>query len=477
MIKRIHLYVVKSYLGPFVLTFTIALFVLLMQFLWKYLEDLVGKGLEWYVIAELLLYASAHLVPMALPLAILLASIMTFGNLAERYELVAMKSAGLSLPNVMKWLIVVTVLTSFSAFYFSNNILPVANLKFGALLYDITQQKPGIDLKEGIFYNGIEGFSIRVKKKEKGGEILRDIMIYDHTNKSGNTKVILAEEGSMTVTSDKRFMILELQNGFSFDDYKANNRSNEMPLLRSKFKKQTIRFDLGQFKLSRTDEGMFKDHYSMLNLSQLNTAVVDLYVEQIKNKENIQKIIKGNSNYQRYFSDTLYQQGFTLRTEFDTLIYFEEFPKNDKIIIAERALNEARTAKLYIENLENDLDNRIKFINRHNIEWHRKLTLSIACIVLFFIGAPLGAIIRKGGLGMPVVVSVIFFLIFHIISITGEKSAREGVITAFWGMWMASFILLPLGIFLTYKASRDSTLFDIQSYLDILKKIKRNKKV
>lgn len=476
MIKRIHLYVVKSYLGPFVLTFTIALFVLLMQFLWKYLEDLVGKGLEWYVIAELLMYASAHLVPMALPLAILLASIMTFGNLAERYELVAMKSAGLSLPNIMKWLIVVAVLTSFVAFYFSNNILPVANLKFGALLYDITQQKPGIDLKEGIFYNGIEGFSIRVKKKEKGGEILRDIMIYDHTQKSGNTKVILAEKGSMTVTPDKRFMILELENGFSYDDYKANNRSNEMPLLRSKFKKQIVRFDLGQFKLTRTDEGMFKDHYGMLNLSQLNTAVVDLYVEQIKSKENIQKIVKGNSNYQRYYSDTLFQQSYTLRPQFDTMVYFEKFPKNEKIIIVEGALNAARTAKLYVENLENDLGNRIKFINRYNIEWHRKLTLSIACIVLFFIGAPLGAIIRKGGLGMPVVVSVIFFLIFHIISITGEKSAREGIITAFGGMWMAPFILLPLGIFLTYKASRDSTLFDIQAYLDIFKKFKRNKK-
>ncbi len=476
MIKRIHLYVVKSYLGPFVLTFTIALFVLLMQFLWKYLEDLVGKGLEWYVIAELLLYASASLVPLALPLAILLASIMTFGNLAERYELVAMKSAGLSLPNIMKWLIVVTILTSFGAFYFSNNILPVANLKFGALLYDITQQKPGIDLKEGIFYNGIEGFSIRVKKKEKGGEILSDIMIYDHTQKSGNTKVILAEKGKMSVTPDKRFMILELENGYSYDDYKADNRSNEMPLLRTKFKKQIVRFDLGQFKLTRTDEGLFKDHYGMLNLNQLNAAVVDLYVEQIKSKENIQKIVKGNFNYQRFYTDTFYQQSYTLRPEFDTLVYFEKFPKNEKLIIVEGALNAARTSKLYIENLENDLENRIKYINRHNIEWHRKLTLSIACIVLFFIGAPLGAIIRKGGLGMPVVVSVIFFLIFHIISITGEKSAREGVITAFWGMWMASFILLPLGIFLTYKASRDSTLFDIQAYLDILKKFKRNKK-
>jgi lipopolysaccharide export system permease protein len=476
MIKKIHLYVIKSYLGPFVLTFTIALFVLLMQFLWKYLEDLVGKGLEWYVIVELLIYASAHLVPMALPLAILLASIMTFGNLAERYELVAMKSAGLSLPSIMKSLIVVTVFTSLGAFYFSNNILPVANLKFGALLYDITQQKPGIDLKEGIFYNGIEGFSIRVRKKEKAGEILRDIMIYDHTAKNGNTKVILAEKGSMTVTPDKRFMILELENGYSYDDNKPNNRSDEIPLVRSKFQKQIVRFDLGQFKLSRTDEGMFKDHYGMLNLSQLNDAVVDLYVEQIKSKENIQKIVKGNSNYQRYYSDSLYQQSYIMRPDFDTLINFEKYPKSEKIIITEGAMNAARTAKLYIENLEMDLVSRVRFINRHHIEWHRKLTLSIACIVLFFIGAPLGAIIRKGGLGMPVVVSVIFFLIFHVISITGEKSAREGVITAFWGMWMASFILLPLGIFLTYKASRDSTLFDIQSYMNVFKRFRKNKK-
>lgn len=475
MIKRIHLYVVKSYIGPFALTFAIALFVLLMQFLWKYLEDLVGKGLEWYIIAELLVYASASLVPMALPLAILLASIMTFGNLAERYELVAMKSAGLSLPNIMKWLIIVTIFTSIGAFYFSNNILPVANLKFGALLYDITQQKPGIDLKEGIFYNGIEGFSIRVKKKENGGEILKDIMIYDHTQKSGNTKVILAEKGRMTVTPDKRYMILELENGYSYDDYKADNRSNEMPFLRSKFKKQIVRFDLSQFKLTRTDEGLFKDHYGMLNMAQLKNAVVDLYVEQINSKTNIQNIVKGNSNYQRYLTDSIYRLSYTSRPEFDTLVYFEKFSKNEKLMIVEGALNAARTAKLYIENLENDLENRLKFINRHNIEWHRKLTLSVACIVLFFIGAPLGAIIRKGGLGMPVVMSVIFFLIFHIISITGEKSAREGVITAFWGMWMASFILLPLGIFLTYKASQDSSLFDIQAYLDIFKKFKKNK--
>jgi lipopolysaccharide export system permease protein len=239
------------------MTFFIALFVLLMQFLWKYVDDLIGRGLEWYIIVELLMYAAAGLVPLALPLAILLSSIMTFGNMGEHYELVAMKSAGLSLPKIMRPLIGLTILISFIAFYFSNNILPVANLKSGTLLYDITHKKPAIDIKEGVFYNGIDGYTIRIGKKEKNGELLKNIMIYDHTNRTGSNKVILAESGSMQITPNNQYMMLNLTDGYSYDEQNAQSVDKNHPLMRSQFKTQVIRMDLTGFNLTRTDEDLF----------------------------------------------------------------------------------------------------------------------------------------------------------------------------------------------------------------------------
>jgi lipopolysaccharide export system permease protein len=452
------------------MTLFIAIFVLLMQFLWKYVDDLVGKGLEWYIILELLLYAAASLVPLALPLAILLSSIMTFGNFGENYELVAMKSAGMSLIKIMSPLIIQTGFVCLIAFYFSNNVLPLANLKMQTLLYDITHQKPAIDIKEGIFYNNIDNYSIRIGKKEKNGELLKNLMIYDHTSRMGNNKVIFAKEGTMKFSDDNRYLILHLFEGYSYDEQGAYNREKpNLPLVRVKFKEELVRMDLTGFDFSRTDEEMFKDNYQMMNLSQLDEAVNNLISEGEKRDQD----------YKSYLSDNFYRSANVVK---DTLspvsdkpaiaaIDLNSFSRSDKILALETASNLIRSAKAYTESYIYDMDNRQRYIGRHKVEWHRKLTLSFACMILFFVGAPLGAIIRKGGLGMPVVVSFIFFIMFHILSITGEKFVKEGVMEAHIGMWMASVILLPVGIFLTYKASKDSVLFDLTAYLDFFKKL------
>ena len=482
------------------MTFFIALFVLLMQFLWKYVDDLIGKGLEWYIISELMLYASASLVPLALPLAILLSSIMTFGNIGEHCELVALKSAGLSLQKIMMPLIILTILTSFTAFYFSNNILPLANLKFQTLLYDITHQKPAIEIKEGIFYNGIDGYTIRIGKKEKNGELLKNIMIYDHTNRAGSDKVILAETGSMQITPDNQFMLIHLKNGASYEEKKTEEKDKKnFPFLRSLFKEQLIRMDLTGFKLTRTDEELFKDNYQMLNLSQLEEAIDEMEKEKVikktdfanhiaenfyRNKPidlNAQDSIAGlNMEKSNLSSATLSSEEISLKNDTPSLalqpLFLEQFTRSEKIQAIETATNLVRSAKSYTESFISDLENREKYINRHLVEWHRKLTLSFACMILFFIGAPLGAIIRKGGLGMPVVVSFIFFIIFHVISITGEKFVKEDVMDPSIGMWLASFTLLPVGIFLTYKATRDSVIFDIDFYSGFLKYLKKRPK-
>lgn len=480
--KKLHLYIVKSYILPFFLTFFVVLFILLMQFLWKYIDDLVGKGLEWYIIAELMLYTSASLVPMALPLAILLSSIMTFGNLGENYELVALKASGLSLQRIMQPLVVTSIIISALAFYFSNEVLPVANLKMGALLWDVTQQKPALNIKPGVYYNGIEGYTIKVKSKDSEKHTLEDIIIHDHTSRMGSNKLIIAKHGKMIMTDDERSLILTLYDGYSYDNmdpYPIKNNRN-MLLRRLRFEKQIIRFDLNSFSLERTDEDLFKDHEQMLNLSQL-AAAEDTLLKKIKTR---QKMVY-ESLAVRYFFGKYPEQ---LKDEPDStslalMASFKEdekgaaipFSRNDKedLFIIDAASNLARNVKMYITVSKNDLKLKNWSIRNHRIEWHRKFTISIACLLLFFVGAPLGAIIRKGGLGMPVVMSVMFFLIYHVLSITGEKMAGEGVIEPYQGMWLATAVFFPIGIFLTYKSTTDSSLFDVSAYLDFLNPFKK----
>lgn len=465
---------IKSYVGPLVMTFFIAMFILLMQFLWKYIDDLVGKGLEWYIIAELLFYASSTFVPMALPLAILLSSIMCFGNLGEHYELVAMKSAGISLRKIMKPLVILSFILSLFAFYFSNNVLPYTNLKFKSLLYDVRKKKLAVNIKEGVFYNDMEDYVIKVGRKDSDGKTVYDVKIWDHTGKKGNTSVTIADSGIMEPTGDGQYLVFSLFNGYNYEentdqkDYRLTR-----PLQRTVFQEQIRIFDLSEFSLRRTDEELFKNNYQMLNIEQLNFSIDSLNSTLEVRKSNLAE------NFIRNFRFYLAQ--LNADASYDTLevspSVLPDFERNRKMRIVGEALGAARNLSKTVGYYGNEYEDKQLYINKHKVVWHQKFTLSFACLVLFFIGAPLGAIIRKGGLGLPVVVSVLFFVMYHIISMIGEKSAKQGAMDVAAGMWLSSFILLPLGIFLTYKATSDAPIMDREIWNKIFDKVNILKKL
>jgi lipopolysaccharide export system permease protein len=446
-------------MGPFAATFFVVLFILLIQFLWKYIDDLVGKGLEWYVLMELLFYASASFVPLALPLSILLSSIMCFGKLAETYELVALKSAGVSLLRIMVPLITVVLGLSAFAFFFSNNVIPRANLKFHSLLWDIRQQRPALDIQEGYFYGGIDNYSIRIQKKDKKSAKIEGIIIYDHTRNRGDDVVMTAQSGEMYTTDDKRWLMLKLYNGTRFEEMEVRQSGlPTYPANRLNFKSYEIKFDLSEFNLSRTKEELFKDNYQMLNISQLQ-YYEDSLSRIIKGKRK--EVIDFSRPYFQFFHDTAYY--YNTNIAFNKIPQNQEFlntlPQTDRKTTVVRALNTARTLKEVVRVQAEDIASYEKMYRRYKMEWHRKFALSLACLTLFFIGAPLGAIIRKGGLGMPTVVSIVMFIIFYMLSIMGERSAKEGAMTPFIGMWIPTFVLLPIGFYLTWRANIDKISF------------------
>lgn len=464
--RKLHILVIRSYLGPLVMTFFIALFILLMQFLWKYIDDLVGKGLEWYIIAELLFYASSTFVPLALPLAVLLSSIMTFGNLGEHYELVAMKASGISLRKIMSPLIVVSVAISVFAFLFSNNVLPVANLKFKSLLYDVRQQKLALNIKEGVFYNGIENFVIRVGQKDPDGQTIHDVMIYNHSDQLGNTRLTTAQSGKMRMTADQHYLQFTLFDGIDYQE-KTDQRSyrKTRPFQITHFGETVRYFDLGSFALNRTDEVFFKSNYQMMNMSQLQYTLDSLQRDLQKRYTDFPGMVASRS-YHLSRCDTIMSVSKTLPGQLIT-----KANQADKKRIIEEAIAQATANREFVFNSKEDWKSREETLYKHQIAWHQKLSLSFACLVFFFIGAPLGAIIRKGGLGLPVVISTLLFITYHIISITFEKYTRAGLLPAWQGMWIASMILLPVGVFLTRKATLDSPLLDMESWNRFMKKI------
>jgi lipopolysaccharide export system permease protein len=545
MIKRLHILVIKSYIGPLVMTFFIAEFVLMMHFLWLYIEDLVGKGLEWSIVAELMLYASAGLVKMALPLAILLASIMTFGNFGEHFELSAMKSAGISLQRIMMPLIIFSVFLSVASFFWSNNVIPTTNRKTGALLYDISNQRPELNIKPGIFNNGIDGFTIKIKNKNPNTPMMYDFMIYDHQSKRGNPKVTLADSGYMQITDNQKYMIVTLYGGRTYEEMVEKNQVQKIyPERHETFDKQTIILELKGFDLERTDESLFKHHYQMKTISQLqhsqdslnkmlnerkklfladlnrsrffkytkkslqkNTPVKESNNSQIngvyndtanqhvkKNPfEKIKQQIKNNSQLNvnpkiiktipeqvkqpivstlpdsikyRINANQIKQKVIT--ENIDTLL--KNLSPETKEGVLNMALENAKVARGQIESNKLDITERQKNIYKHEIAWHEKFTLSFACLIFFFIGAPLGAIIRKGGFGLPFLVSILFFIVYYVVSIFGRKLVEESALLPWQGMWLSSLLALPLGIIFTYKATTDSALFDIGGYVDLMKK-------
>ena len=448
--KRLHLFLIKAFTGTFIATFFIAIFLLLMQFLWKYIDDLVGKGLEFTQIGELIFYASARFVPVALPIAMLLSSVMVFGKLGENYELAALKASGVSLIRILSPLTVFVIIISYSSFLFSNYVMPIANLKNGSMIYDIQKKKPALNIKEGVFYKDIEGFSIKVTKKDADGKTLKNIIIYDHTAKNGNDKIIIAESGIMQLTKNERFLELILYNGHSYIDIAKNNRKAKRPYRTIHFKEDLIRFNLSSFSTMNNSEDLYKGHYAMLSNRQLAVAIDSLDINFRDRKETftINIIDKYNSKF-----------------EIDSLVISDELSLLKQKKQFDIAINKLRTIKSIIKSNNNDLKYRKIIITKHEIEWHRKISLAVACLLLFLIGSSMGAIIRIGGYGLPVLISVFFFIIYHVLSMIGEKSAKDLSMDAYEGIWLANIIFLPIALFLVYKAKNDSQLFDFNSII------------
>lgn len=474
--KRLHVFMLKSFIGPFIATFFISMFVLLMQMLWRYIDELVGKGLDFSVIAELMFYFSVSLIPMALPLAVLLSSIMTFGTLGENYELIALKSAGISLFRIMYPLIVLIVALTIFAYIFSNNILPVANLKASSLLYDIKRHKPELSFKEGVFTNDLEGYSIKVDRINKSTGMMYNMLIYNHKDVTGNYEVTKADSGMMITDPNSNTLELVLYNGNTYTDegLKPNNRRT-FPFRRLKFDKQTVRIVLPGNELQRTDEDLFKSSL-MMNQSQLSYTADSLKrMLKTRKDEDAKRLLVSNYEKSKVLDpqrDSTYRMEMTgMVADMDSLYNALDVEERERA--AGNALQYARDVKLGMQNTSTFYLKQEEDIRKSGIEWHKKFTLSFACLIFFFIGAPLGGIIRRGGLGMPVVVSILLFIVYYIISMIGERAAKEAVFYVGFGAWLSSLVLLPLGIFLTYKSVKDSEMMSTDAYRIAIMKIAR----
>ncbi|MEP6926620.1 MAG: LptF/LptG family permease [Ginsengibacter sp.] len=474
MFKKLDKLILKAFLWPFIATFFITLFVFMMQILWKYIDDLVGKGLDLITLTKFLIYASATLVTLALPIAILLSSIMTFGKLGENFELVAIKSSGISLLRFMRPLFFVSLLLTGVAFLFANYIAPVANLKFAVIYNDIYRKSPAFDLKDGVFYNGFRGFSIKVGKKEKDKSTLHNVLIYEQLN-GLQDNTIISESGKMNVSPDKKFLEFRLQNGHRYEEKGASN-SAKNEYVQLGFKEYNKLFDLTQLNIQKTSDSLFMNNMRMKTL-----RLLDKDIDSIK-KIPDSLIKRTRADLKNYFKFAKYKDTANIKKtvvigdkkiELKKVKSFNDLiPDSIKFTVYDQAAATVASVRSLMEITSVEYNNQVDDIILHKVEWHKKLSLSVACIVLFFIGAPLGSIIRKGGLGMPLVVALIFFLIFYLLNIFGEKFTKDSILDPLTGMWLPVIVLSPVGFFLTYKAMHDSQLFNKEYYYRMIKNIR-----
>lgn len=473
----------QSYLPLLLMTFFICLFIVLMQFLWRYIDDLVGKGLTIDVIAELFFYAALTMVPMALPLAILLASLMIFGNLGEKFELTAMKASGISLLRVMSPLIVLISFVAVGAFFFQNNVLPVAQTKMWTLLYSMRQKSPELEIPEGVFYTQIPGYNFFVESKDRETGTLYNMMIYDVSRGFDNARVILADSGHLKSADDKVHLFLQLYSGEQFENLRESqgqvNQGNQ-PYRREEFdlKEILLAFDAN---FNRMDESGMRNQYVGKNMHELR-ATIDSVGRRVDSIGAIYARSISEGPYVRLSEYIEEREGdavirhhrpqvaMTQPIDIDS-IFYKENPSRSRSYLT-MAINRAHAVKQEYEFKSYVMDEERTTIRRHGIEMHKKFTLSFACLVFFFIGAPLGAIIRKGGIGTPLVISVFLFIFYYIIDNTGYKLARDGALPVWQGIWLSSFVLLPLGVFLTYKAMRDSAVLNIDAYKNFFRRLR-----
>lgn len=594
--KKLDKLIVKSFVGPFIATFFITLFVLVMQFFWLWIDDFVGKGLDAGTILKFVWYQSAVLIPLALPLAVLLSSLMTFGNLGETFELVAIKSAGISLLRFMRPLFVVAIIIAIGAFLFSNYVIPVANLKSRTMLADIVLAKPSFLVKEGVFNDKLDGFAIKIGKKEDNDSVIRDVIVYEQNNLLQDN-FIVAKSGIMKPSADKQYLDFHLKNGIRYQE-RGNSSDSATEYIRMSFREYKKQLDISSFNFRASEDSNNRNSERVYSMRQLNVAIdsmaefyetdrqrydinfysslpILLYKDSIVKdgkipdsilnfKKNIKEYIISNTknnlvaakvadslkkkwkslpkptrakkdstkvNALRKVKDTLKardslktgdstkadsttttnrdslgkrgrdssagsatqpadslekkppgdstaltqakRRAFVPKPQRDGNSFMAILPDSARKQVKDQAVSAIKNLKSNIEMNIASLVEQDKSLRRYKIEWHRKIALALACVVLFMIGAPLGSIIRKGGLGTPLIFAIIFFMIFYFVSTRGEKLAKEGEMSAFNGMWLAIYVLVPVGLFLTYKALHDSNLFNKEFYSRIIRKLKQ----
>ena len=462
----------QTFLPLFIMTFGICLFIVLMQFLWRYIDDMVGKGLGIPVLGEMFFYAALFLLPMALPLAILLASLMTFGNLGERLELLAMKSAGVSLIHIMRPLIITIGIISIGAFFFQNNAMPVVQVKLYSLLYSMRQKSPELDIPEGVFYSEIKDYNLKVAKKNRKTGMLYDVLIYSMKDGFEKARIIYADSGRLEMTADKQHLWLHLYSGDLFENLKAQSmKSENVPYRREEFREKHSIIEFNS-DFNMVDGEIMGKQSSAKDMAQLQSSIDSMtVVGDSIGRQYYREVAEGNfrPSYGLTKEDTVKIEKADIH-EYNVDSLYEVASLTQKQKVLSSAVSRA-------ENVANDLgfkkftmENNDYSIRKHKTEWHKKITISLSCL-LFFFGAPLGGIIRKGGLGMPVIVSVLVFIIYYIIDNTGYKMARDGKWIVWMGMWTSSAVLAPLGVFLTYKSNKDSVVLNADAYINWFKKI------
>lgn len=511
--KKIDKLILSSFLGPFILTFLVVVFILLTQHMLKYFDDIIGKDLGWDVLGTLLFYFAIFMTPVAMPLAVLLSSLITFGNLGEHFELTAVKSLGISLVRSLVPIFAVVVILTGVAFYANNYLVPKAALEAYSLLYDIKQKKPALDLREGTFYGAIPDISIKVNDKLPDGQTLRDIIIYDHRGRTGNKEVTIADSGKMYTILNNQYLKLELYDGYNYSEGSPAGKdmsgkpSNKPTLSKTKFDKSEIVFDLSSFGLNRTDKRWFQGNRIMRNLGELNDDmdsidrnVLDHRLNEFETgraqlfnyhfKGDSVKMPAAMAAYKATRDSVLAARGSltpairkfdvaAMVDESDTAYYQKLVRASDSLFAKTvtkdeitSTLNYVRVLRTKFQNSSNQLKSYTTDFKIFQIQWHKILSNSLACIVMFLIGAPLGSIIKRGGLGVPVLASILFFIVFYLLSMTGEKWAKQGLIPVPLGIWAADMILFCVGLIFLRQARLDARLFDSDFYNVMADKVK-----
>lgn len=478
--NRLNLYVLRQFVGPLFATFFVIIFVLLLQFVWMFIDDLVGKGLPTSIVLEFFYYAFLRLMLQALPLTILLSSIMVFGSLGESLELLSMKAAGISLMKIMRPMIILVSMLTVGAFFFADHVETEATKKLATLRYDIGRKNPEMNIKEKVFNYDLPGMSIKIDKKDKESGMLYGLMIYDHSHNDGNTSVTIADSGRIETASNTDDLRLVLFSGRSFSNLREKNKrydKEKVPYRRDTFSMQVIRFG-GEDEMKRSDASIYSRLWFTKRLPQLRESADSLQKEYDENLRRAQFSLKKN----------YYKLGVQLRKseDFDEMSDSLEAIVYDSVFLKASLHDQLRTidvATSFAKNVQKETqlrrkvqDNGMYTIKKHLAEMHKRFTVPLSCLIFFFIGAPFGAIIRKGGFGMPVIVSILLYILWYIINTFGTKMATEGISSVWFGMWLSTMILSVLGMFITYQAANDSVLMNPDNYILAIKKMFRKRK-